>query len=667
VKISGPQKIHEVATISDNTANTEQTRKTKILISHQEEKMLVGCLLRGYKTYANVNFIPFIKDRRHKLSIFIGENGAGKSSILEAIDVCFNGREWNYNIGSKKSESFICPVFLIKKSECKISNKALSHASDYFWQYQIPTAGSIVAYEGMEKFIEFREKVKSWAPPSDYYLVSIGIDADGDTYFTSTLDQKIRTGLKTKGVSYSDLDDLKEKIFNQYRYIYLPVEITTKEILNIQSLEFQGLMDKNLINEIENILKTPKSGASSIVEEINSKLDIFLKEINETLEKDSYIYSTPVIGQKKLNATDIVFSIIESYFSNRSLQKDKKPISALSSGEQRRALIDVAHAFITNSSARQRKLIIAIDEPEASLVNKSSYEQFRRIFEISEQPDCQAIISTHWYGLLITSQKAALHHIHNDSSKIEIKSFDLLNVHESRRDFPDSVTMKSFFDLVSSILSITKSNGGNWIICEGSDDKIYLSKLLNNEIPELTILPVGGISNVIKLHDYFKIAVEDTAERKLIKGKIFCLIDTDPVRISVDACQKPEEKKTLQIRRFQIENGEAKLIEPIQNGYYATTVLEDCLPSIDYFDACKKALQDIDKKITITHNKSSKYAMVNHEMAFLKTDRIKFRDSIKNLITTQHNKYTISEHYSSTVKPDWIDTIKDFFLPNSEN
>ncbi|WP_180698298.1 AAA family ATPase [Pseudomonas crudilactis] len=622
--------------------------------------MLVGCLVRGYKTYSNVNFIPLIKEGQHKLSIFIGDNGAGKSSVLEAIDVCFNNREWNYNIGSKRSESFICPVFLIKKSECKISNKALALVSDYFWQYQIPSAPSVVAYEGMEKLIEFREHIKSWAHPSDYYFISVGVDSDRGTYFTSTLDTTIRTRFKTKGVSYSDLDDLKEQIFDAYRYIYIPVEITTKEVLDIQSLEFQGLMDKNLISEIEAILKSPRNGAS-IVDEINSKLDVFLKEINEVLSEDSYTYSTPVIGQKKVYAADIVFSIIESYFSNRTLQKDKKPISALSSGEQRRALIDVAHAFITSSSARQKKLIIAIDEPEASLVNKSSYEQFRRIFEISEQADCQAIIATHWYGLLITSQKAALHHISNDSTKIEIKSFDLMNVHESRRDFPDSVTMKSFFDLVSSMLSIIKSTGGNWIICEGSDDKNYLDKLIDDSIPDLTILPVGGVANVIKLHNYLKIAVEDSSERKLIKGKIFCLIDTDASRIEITGCHKTEEKKILQIKRFQIEGGEARLVEPINNGYYLPTVLEDCLPSVDYFDACKRTIQGIDSSVSMIRNKLSKYAMVNHDMDFLKTDRIRVRNKVKELITNPQNKYIISESYEATITPFWISTVRDFF------
>jgi predicted ATPase len=624
--------------------------------------MLIGCLVRGYKTYSNVNFIPLIKEKPHKLSIFIGDNGAGKSSILEAIDVCFNNRDWNFNIGSKRSEAFICPVFILKKDECKISNKALQYISDFFWSYQLPSNSSVVTYDGMEKFVSFREQIKAWANPADYYLICVGVDSDKETYFTSTLDTAIRNKLRPKGVSYSDLDNLKKNVLNLYKYIYIPVEVTTKDVLSIESLELQGFMDKNLISEIENILKESRNN-TSIVEEINTKLDVFLRSINDTLGKDNYNYSTPAIGQKKLHASDIVSPIIESYFANRTLQKDKKPISALSSGEQRRALIDVAHAFVTNSQSRQKELIVAIDEPEASLANRASYEQFRKIFAIAEQRNCQAIISTHWYGLLITSQNAALHHIHNDSSKTEINSFDLSNVHESRRAFPDSIAMKSFFDLISSILSIVKNSNENWIICEGSDDKKYLSKLINGSVPNLTILPVGGIANVIKIFNYLKIAVQDTSERKLIQGKIFCVIDTDNVRTEVTPCLKSEERSVLQIKRFQLEDGSAKLIDPTSNGYYSRTVLEDCLPASDYADACNITCSILKKPFSIECNPSATYAMVNYDMAFLETDSLKHRGTVKAFVMDSHNKYLISENYVSLRNPEWMKTITDFFSP----
>lgn len=629
--------------------------------------MLIGCFIRGYKVYSNVNFVSLVNEKDQSLSIFIGENGVGKSSVLEALDVSFNNRKWNYNIGSKKSEAFICPVFLIKKNECTIKSKALPHVSDYFWQYQIPSAGSVVAYEGMEKFVEFRKTLLTWASPSDYYLVCVGVDSEGGTFFTSTLDKKIRSGLRTKGVSYTDLDDLRDSIYSEYRYIYLPVEVTTKEILDIQSLELQGLMDKNLVSEIENILKTPRGGVSSIVDDINDRLDLFLAEINKKLDEDGYLYATPVIGQKKVSASDIVGGIIDSYFANRSLQKDKKLIGTLSSGEQRRALLDVAYAFISNGRERQKKLIIGIDEPEASLHTKVCYEQFKKIFAVSEAHDCQVVISTHWYGLLMTSQKAVLHHITNDNAKIDIKSFDLHNIHESRRGFPDSVSMKSFFDLVSSILSILKGSGGRWIICEGSDDKNFLANMLGNKISDLTILPVGGAANVIKLFNYFKMAVQDKSERPMLKGKILCLIDSDAVRIEVNPCTSAEEKNILRIKRFQIQNDQPILVDPTNSGLYTETELEDCLPPEDYFRACKEIIESEYTELTKNYNinTASPITGINYDMKFLSPKTKKgYEDKhlIKAIVTNARNKYLVSEKYIPVTTPAWIDEIANFLV-----
>lgn len=56
--------------------------------------MLVGLFVRGIKVYSNINFIPFLaldSDYpviEHNFISYIGANGSGKSSILEALD-CF--------------------------------------------------------------------------------------------------------------------------------------------------------------------------------------------------------------------------------------------------------------------------------------------------------------------------------------------------------------------------------------------------------------------------------------------------------------------------------------------------------------------------------------------------------------------------------------------------
>ena len=84
--------------------------------------MVVGLFLRSYKTYENFNFIPFTEGKNEKFHLFIGNNGAGKSSILEALDTFFNDRPFIVHSNSKSENSSIAPVFLIEKSKLTDSN-----------------------------------------------------------------------------------------------------------------------------------------------------------------------------------------------------------------------------------------------------------------------------------------------------------------------------------------------------------------------------------------------------------------------------------------------------------------------------------------------------------------------------------------------------------------
>ena len=57
--------------------------------------MIVGLFIRNFKIYQNINYIPLSKGKL--FSAIVGENGAGKSSILEALNSYFNNFDWNCN------------------------------------------------------------------------------------------------------------------------------------------------------------------------------------------------------------------------------------------------------------------------------------------------------------------------------------------------------------------------------------------------------------------------------------------------------------------------------------------------------------------------------------------------------------------------------------------
>ncbi|MDO5090335.1 MAG: hypothetical protein Q4D61_02205 [Cardiobacteriaceae bacterium] len=64
--------------------------------------MIVGVFLQHFKIYHGVNFIPI--SNGSSFCGLLGNNGVGKSSVLEALDCFFhyNQKTWNVNIIAKK-------------------------------------------------------------------------------------------------------------------------------------------------------------------------------------------------------------------------------------------------------------------------------------------------------------------------------------------------------------------------------------------------------------------------------------------------------------------------------------------------------------------------------------------------------------------------------------
>lgn len=92
--------------------------------------MLIGIFLKHIKAYKNINFIPI--GFEHNFVGYIGENGVGKSSILEGINSFFNNQKYSINknalddgIKTIGNEPFFVPIFLIDKTKVKGTKKNL--------------------------------------------------------------------------------------------------------------------------------------------------------------------------------------------------------------------------------------------------------------------------------------------------------------------------------------------------------------------------------------------------------------------------------------------------------------------------------------------------------------------------------------------------------------
>lgn len=522
--------------------------------------MIVGLFLRNFKCYGNLNFIPLSESLEENLNIFIGENGIGKSSILESLDCIMNHispKSWEITLGQKRDRAFIGPVFLIKKSEFTTKNEPeLEVISNYFWTSDFSGTSS---NQSTGDFIEFRNKLKLVVDIEKYYFFSIGKDGENHILLTTSFHKKIFDSTRKHGVSKSKISSIFTEVTSYYSYIYIPIENKISDILTLESQEFQGLLDKSVVDEIKSLLDKKSYDVAgkkkSIVDLINTNLNDYVGDINKSISS-GYKFNPKNNGRKNVSASDVVQSVFNVYFQVRSLKKDNKQIESLSSGQQRLALIDVASSLLLNGREKSKKVILAIDEPESSLQSSLMFEQFNRLISIAERTSHQILLTTHWYGLLLKPSDGRLNFIYNQDMVTKRKSFSMRNLFDYRRYFPNSIEMKSYFDLMTSMLSILKSSQVNWLICEGYDDAAYLRSLLGGAVERnnINILPFNGCGNVKKLYEFLSVPFSDDYENKNLTGKVFCLIDSDQKNIMhLPGHSSKKFKSKLEFKRFSYD------------------------------------------------------------------------------------------------------------------
>ncbi|WP_281223614.1 AAA family ATPase [Photobacterium sanguinicancri] len=565
--------------------------------------MIFALLVRNYKIYRGWNYIPVSNGTN--FTAFVGENGVGKSSVLEALDTFFNKptSDWNFNHSTHKSgfadrEPTICPIFMLPKTSINSSRnlyKQLETISDITWQLEAEdfhNSNLTVA----EAFHKQKRDTLEHSPNAmdEYFLFPVGIKktkpkelANSLGIFDKVDDYKDRLATEGNFDLESVKSDMLEYISSYVDYIYLPSEIDFESYTKIEGKTIQALMGKTIDEMIKEFID------ESVIKNINRQLGNFLDDVSNNLEK--YEYKKPGKKQTLFNLTHLSSKVIETYFESKVLNLIKgtetTPVYDFSSGEKRKALIDIAKAFLIKTRKdKSKKIILAIDEPEISLHTSSCFEQFEKIKDISNR-DVQALITTHWYGFMpIVSDGLSVYIADYESQKqchaINLKCFrdDFKSLREKTSGkLPTELELKSINDLVQSITASITSSDYNWVICEGSSDKIYLEHL-NNDRKQMYILPIGGSKNVKKIFEYLYLALQE--ERSNIKGKVFLLLDTDKKFEQYDARDSIKDIKISRLLNSNANNT-TKLVKTSDNTFFPPTEIEDCLNAVTFLKALR--------------------------------------------------------------------------------
>jgi predicted ATP-dependent endonuclease of OLD family len=661
--------------------------------------MIIGLFLRHIKAYKGITFVPI--GTKYNFVSYVGENGVGKSSILEALDSFFNCKPYPINksaledgIKTTGNEAFVAPIFLIEKTKVSRLKKEFEKVSQYFWH--IDKKDSLRRIRGsINEFFSIREQlINDGYSSDDYYLMLVGesiIDNDvlpkpyfssfqgSESFILHMLDEDKSSLELPEEERKLKVLEFKERLKKEllikdwrkffaelkaiYAYVYFPVELDVESFTKIETVEMQKIFDKKIKNEIEKSLQevnlTRKDG-------INQTLDAFVSEIEDILNKE-YCYHT---GQDRNNAVtknDLVNKILEVYFQKRILNKKSTlgltRVSELSAGEKRQALINIVYAFLLRNVDRENMVIIAIDEPENSLHTALCYDQFEKLKKISV--DNQVLITTHWYGFLPVVSQGYGHFINNNDKQITFETYDLYDYkakvkqdcEKSRFNIPENFVLKSTYDLVQSIFySLRGETPYNWIICEGISEKIYFEYFFEDEIEnnKLRILPMGGQSMVIRLYKYLSTPIAEDKPN----GKVYCIVDTDNQR-----CEEINNGfANLKIKRLCNKGSYKKTsLLTLDNKITNSTDIEQSLDAVVFKETIEQFTNEEDYQINNVIDENGNTDFRENFRSFSLENLFKVNNGEnKVLFATQYIE--ISEQYSlEEVTPDWIKQVKDFF------
>ncbi|HAZ3892293.1 TPA: ATP-binding protein [Escherichia coli] len=644
--------------------------------------MIAGVFIRNFKTYQGINYVP-VSDSSN-LSGFLGNNGIGKSSVLEALDCVFNDSSWNLNIvvkksGLEKTEPYIVPFFILEHDFFDSLHLPYAQTLDKIARtITVDDSTNPATKSIISDFIHHRDRIISRGDVDGKFLIPIGQNHEGKISL-SVFKSKVISFMDENefGIEFDNLIESEEYvslfqslyiyICNALEYLYIPKEIDSESFTKLESMGTQVLMGESLHKILDRIV------GDSTVSQINKELNGFLEDISGKLI--SYSYRTPTDRQKRIQKREVYNLIIEAFFNVRKLHKNQGSdyyleINSLSSGEKQKAIIDVAHALLTKHRQDGGRLIIAIDEPESSLHMSACFEQFNALAELSH--NCrQLLFSSHWYGFLPTLDCGCVTIITKKDSE---HKFDLINLASYREEvrqlisstngkMPFDIRIKSINDFIQSIVtSATGDNPYNWIICEGTSEKVYLSDYFKDLMCErnLRIIPVGGAKEVKRIYEQLAACHKDISAE--LTGVIYLLSDTD-----VQQVKYPVEKlKNIYCKRIVFDKsvGETVLVDINGNPSSPATAIEDCLNG------------------QVFHRTLMTYVSTYPQISFIATApvndcdnesfnyydlRTSEKDAILGFFAENNMKYEFalkynSEKCDSDSVPDWIQNVKETFL-----
>ncbi|RCS27250.1 lantibiotic ABC transporter [Polaribacter sp. WD7] len=449
--------------------------------------------LKNFRSYSQETEIHI-----SNLNVIIGKNDIGKSTILEALNIFFNGKPDKNDlcIENDNSKIEITCVFTELPDELILDDTISTNLSD---EFLLNSDGKL--------------EIKKIFPVSGSGSVSeesvIVCDYPDNENLTDLLSKKRTTlkiqfeelGINPEGVNRSKSKELRNAIRNHF---YEDGQITTQ----ITQIKIDGKLDNednrkkiwiNLkkylplfslffvdkpLNDQDSDIQDPMK---EIIKEVLKRDNItpLLQQLKEAVQDASTNLADETIN--KLN--DLDSELAETLRSNfpkeptwnsifkLTLEDDRGvPLNKRGSGMRRLVLLSFFRAQVENRrTANAPNIIYALEEPETSQHPDFQLMIVNALKELSETENAQVFFTTHNSNLAKEIPKSSLRYVYLENGRVNVESG--LN--------PDGTDNEQIIDRIIETLGALpdpKNKVKVLIFVEGENDinaLIGLSKILN--------------------------------------------------------------------------------------------------------------------------------------------------------------------------------------------
>lgn len=662
--------------------------------------MIIGVFLRNIKAYRNLNYIPLTYSQ--KLSGIIGLNGSGKSTILESFDAFFNQKNLIHIRNSNASNlSNILPIFHYKKSEFDAFLSGVDQ--DHRTSISNVIAESKINLLEVLGDISFSSSQNQYLIPLKLHLERLkefGILNDDDILFSTgiTIDGKGKSescSFENLGVTEnSDHNLLFDYIKGRYRYLYIPREINISSFESLSSDNIYYLLEDSLSGYIERII--PRSEFSKITRMLRG----LLSSINSVIG-DYNFKGRNSTERESLIKKDVFYGLfVKEFFANKILHyqppgsSKNLSIEHMSSGERQKALVDLIFNLLSIDNVElagidtvlkieksdASKLIVGIDEPDSSLHVSACFEQYQKIQNISEFC-CQTFMTSHWYGYIPVSQDASTVFVgakdsegrneFNSSFCLSNSNFvdDLKFLKRKRSNFivPVTIGTKGVSDLTMSIMhAISGGFDCDWVVCEGSSDRLYLDAYFKKMELNVKVISVGGVDNLKSIYSIINAHYHEF--KSSIKNKVIFISDTDANCVDDSGINRAKNLND-NISWYRIINkpssDKTSLIEVSESIKAPITTVEDTLNGKIYHKALLEMHSDLPPTVMefISNNEPRNEAIPVVSLNFNTDVQRSLKEYFDHHLYGNRRKFDVAKAYVKIMRteeystPEWITSI----------